>query len=151
MEFVISFCGVGFLGVVDPDGLLAEVDGDADAEAIAAVCRRRSATVEGRWLARSPPAAPPGVEADEGIGGSASTLSHRPSLFRRRCEFPVTLLATRLRGSRTRSFDFATTSESDLLFYLLASLFLLIRNASEFMLVFPRINRPSRARLVPGG
>ena len=66
-----------FFGVVDPEVADFFVVGDADAAADDAAARRRlSRAAVGRWLTRSPE----GVVV-VGIGGRASTLSHRPFRF----------------------------------------------------------------------
>ena len=66
-----------FLGVVDPGtDFVAVLGDDDDAAAVAAAMRRRSRAAVGRWLTRT--AEGVGVV---GIGGRASTLSHRPFRF----------------------------------------------------------------------
>ena len=77
-------------GVVVSDSLFVAVDGDADADAAVAVCRRLSRVAEARWLCRCPAGVGDAdvrdvVAADIRIdtGGRDSALNHCLSLFTR--------------------------------------------------------------------
>ena len=84
-------------------GAVVGDDDAAAAAAAAAACWRRSLVAAVRWLARFP-SGDAVVDGSAGIGGRASTLSHRPFFFIRRGRVPVSLPAR----ERLRSSVFAT-------------------------------------------
>ena len=84
--------------------VVGDDDAAAAAAAAAAACWRRSLVAAVRWLSRFPSGDAVVVDGSAGIGGRASTLSHRPFFFIRRGRLPVSLPAR----ERLRSSVFAT-------------------------------------------